>query len=96
MYLNLHLTLFADTQFNNAIAFAFIGDYSNIEPNEEAVKAFLDYLLYAEIDENKLIPEDYILIGQRDLISTQSPGNALYAILKTWNNWSLGWSFFLD
>lgn len=95
-FINLRLILFLAPQFNSAIAFAFIGEYSNMDPDQIAIDAFLNFLQIAETDEghNNLLPEEYILIAQRDLINTQNPGNALYALLKTWNNWSIDWEFY--
>ena len=57
--------LFVDPRFNSAIAFAFIGEYSNYEPDQIVINAFFNFLETAETDKvQNLLPEEYIMIVQ--------------------------------
>jgi N-acetylmuramoyl-L-alanine amidase len=37
--------------------------------------------------EKKKLPSDYILVAHRQVSQTDSPGKALFKILKTWPHW---------
>ncbi|XP_058790796.1 peptidoglycan-recognition protein SC2-like [Phymastichus coffea] len=71
---------------SKSIGLSFIGNFNKEQPTDaqlEAAKSFLDYGL-----QNKKISDNYKLLGQRQLISTVSPGDLLYNIIKTWSHWS--------
>ncbi|XP_051859621.1 peptidoglycan-recognition protein LC isoform X2 [Drosophila albomicans] len=65
-----------------SIAIAFIGNYNKIEPTQEQVKACL--LLIAEGVRLKKLSSDYKIFGHRQLLASESPGDKLYNIIKTW------------
>lgn len=69
----------------NSICFAFIGTFNSVEPTEQQLDA-----VQKMIDEGvrlQKLTADYDLYGQRQFISTTSPGQALYEIIKTWKHW---------
>jgi len=65
--------------------FIFIGTFDNTEPPKqqlEEAQALLDVLV-----KNKKLSSDYILVAHRQVSETDSPGEALFKILKTWPHW---------
>lgn len=70
----------------DSISIAFIGNYSSIDPTEKQLLA-TQRLLEVGIENGKLHP-NYRLFGHRQLMPTESPGNKLYEIIKTWPHWS--------
>lgn len=70
-----------------SIGVAFIGTFHKQEPTEsqiQAAKALIGYGL-----QHKKIPKDYILLGHRQCSEkSDSPGEKLYNIIKTWPHWS--------
>lgn len=78
----------AHTKSHNkkSICIAFIGTFNKITPPECQLIA-AQKLLEEGVKRNKLIP-DYKLYGQRQLIPSESPGLALYEIIKKWDHWT--------
>lgn len=69
-----------------SICIAFIGLFNTLVPSERQLKA-AEILIQMGVDDKKLA-SDYKLYGHRQLMATQSPGTALYNIIKTWTHWS--------
>ncbi|XP_069675201.1 peptidoglycan-recognition protein SB2-like isoform X2 [Periplaneta americana] len=72
--------------FNNvSLGVAFIGKFSNVAPPNqqlEEAQALIDVSL-----KNNKLPSDYKLVGHRQVTDTDSPGDALFNIIKTWPHW---------
>ncbi|XP_058790731.1 peptidoglycan-recognition protein LE-like isoform X2 [Phymastichus coffea] len=69
-----------------SIGISFIGTFTKKEPTDRqmyAAKKLIEYAL-----QNKKLAEDYKLLGHRQCIKTESPGQVLYDIIKTWPHWS--------
>lgn len=70
----------------NSICIAFLGTFNdNVPPNQQLRAA---QLMIEEGVELKKLDSNYKLYGHRQLTSTDSPGNALYEIIKTWPHWT--------
>lgn len=69
-----------------SIGVAFIGTFNKIVPNEKMINAF--FKLYQEGIQLKKLTEDFKIYAHRQLISTESPGEVFYKIIKTWDHWS--------
>ncbi|XP_017843648.2 peptidoglycan-recognition protein LC isoform X3 [Drosophila busckii] len=67
---------------SNSIGIGFIGNFNKISPTPAQLKAC--QLLMAEGVRLKKLTEDYKIYGHRQLIATESPGDKLYNIIKTW------------
>ncbi|KAK6185078.1 hypothetical protein SNE40_007396 [Patella caerulea] len=67
-----------------SIAIAFLGNFSNRQPNGAALTAAQDLIAYG-VNNNKISPS-YSLSGHRDAngANTACPGQALYNVIKTW------------
>ncbi|XP_012588706.1 PREDICTED: peptidoglycan recognition protein 3 [Condylura cristata] len=65
-----------------ALGIAFMGNFMERPPNAAALQAAQD-LIECAVDKGYLTPS-YLLVGHRDVISTLSPGQALYDIIKSW------------
>lgn len=69
--------------FNDkSVSMTMIGEYSKRLPNEKALSA-LKNIIACGVDMGK-VKEDYKLYGHRDASNTISPGDKLYALIKTW------------
>lgn len=55
---------------------------AGMPPNAAALEA-AQALLQCAVDKGYLTP-NYLLMGQSDVITTLSPGKALYDIISTW------------
>lgn len=69
-----------------SICIAFIGKFIDVTPPARQLEAAQKL-----IDEGvslKKLAENYNLYGHRQLKSTESPGQALYEIIKTWGHWT--------
>lgn len=69
-----------------SICIAFIGDFHTYEAPEKqlwAAKRMIDLGLNM-----KKIHPDYVLYGQKELASTESPGTLLFNQIMFWPNWS--------
>ncbi|XP_055979645.1 peptidoglycan recognition protein 3-like [Sorex fumeus] len=65
-----------------ALGIAFMGNFMERSPNSAALEA-AQTLIQCAVLKGFLIP-DYLLVGHRDVISTLSPGQALYDTIKSW------------
>ncbi|XP_013109985.2 peptidoglycan-recognition protein LC isoform X2 [Stomoxys calcitrans] len=70
----------------DSVGIAFIGTFVKDKPTEAQLNA-CRLLLDEGVRLKKLVP-DYILNGARQLSATESPGDALYYIIRKWPNWS--------
>lgn len=70
----------------NSICFAFIGTFNTVKPPKRQLVA-VQKMIVEGVKLGKLTA-DYSLYGHRQLISTQSPGQALYEIIQTWDHWT--------
>uniref|UniRef100_A0A1L8E2U6 Putative peptidoglycan recognition protein lc n=1 Tax=Nyssomyia neivai TaxID=330878 RepID=A0A1L8E2U6_9DIPT len=71
----------------DSICIAFIGTFVKITPPERQLLA-AQKLIEWGVQLGKL-SKDYRLYGHRQFIPSESPGAALYAIIKTWPHWSV-------
>lgn len=62
---------------------AFVGNYTESLPSEAALNTARDVLPSCAIRAGLLRP-DYKLLGHRQLVHTDCPGNALFNLLRTW------------
>lgn len=69
-----------------SISIAFIGTFNKYEPSKRQLDAAQK--LIVEGVKLKKLSVDYWLYGQRQLVATNSPGQALYEIIKKWDHWS--------
>lgn len=69
-----------------SIGIAFIGTFNKVLPPPRAISAAL--LLIQEGVKLKYLSEDYKLYGHRQLIPSESPGEALYNVITNWTHWS--------
>ncbi|XP_034480253.1 peptidoglycan-recognition protein LC-like isoform X4 [Drosophila innubila] len=65
-----------------SIGIAFIGNFNQMEATKEQLNACL--LLLEEGVRLKKLKSDYQIFGHRQLLETESPGDKLYNIIKTW------------
>lgn len=68
------------------IGLGFIGTFNKYVPPQRQLNAALN-ILKEGVKLKKLDP-NYRLYGHRQLMPTESPGAALYEIIKTWPHWS--------
>ena len=61
------------------------GTFDTVAPPEKQLQQAKD-LISISVEKKKLAA-DYILVGHRELTDTDSPGDALYKIIKTWPRW---------
>lgn len=73
-------------EFNDrSLGVAFIGDFDTRSPPKqqlEEARALLEVSV-----KNKKLSTDYILVGHRQVSNTDSPGQVLFEIVKTWPHW---------
>ena len=62
---------------------ALIGNYTAVLPSEAALRAVRDELPRCAIRAGLLRP-DYALLGHRQLVPTECPGDLLFNLLRTW------------
>lgn len=60
--------------------------FSGEVPNDSAIAA-AKLLIECGIEQGK-ISSSYSLIGHRQAIATECPGEALYALIQTWDHWT--------
>ncbi|XP_075164267.1 peptidoglycan-recognition protein LC-like isoform X3 [Haematobia irritans] len=70
----------------DSVGIAFIGTFVKDKPTEAQLNA-CRLLLEEGVRLKKLVP-DYILNGARQLSPTESPGEALYKIIRRWPHWT--------
>lgn len=75
----------AHTLGHNARGFgvAFVGNYTAELPAEAALRTVRDTLPRCAVRAGLLRP-DYTLLGHRQLVRTDCPGDALFRQLRTW------------
>ncbi|CAG9839411.1 unnamed protein product [Diabrotica balteata] len=78
----------AHTLYYNKMSFGigFIGTFTNYVPGKYQIDA-LEVLIEKGVQLG-YIATDYIIVGARQLSSTESPGKSFYELIKTWNHWS--------
>lgn len=69
-----------------SICVAFIGTFNKVLPPKRQLDAAQKIL--EEGVKLKKLSKDYRLYGHRQLMGTESPGEALYKVIKTWPHWS--------
>lgn len=69
-----------------SVCIAFIGDFKSYEAPEKQLKSAQRLIDYG-ISMNKIHP-DYVLYGQRQLNSFDSPGLLLFNQIQSWPHWS--------
>jgi len=77
--------VYTSSQLNTIFLFIFIGTFDKTEPPKqqlEEAQALLDVSV-----KSKKLSSDYILVAHRQVSWTDSPGEALFKILKTWSHW---------
>jgi N-acetylmuramoyl-L-alanine amidase len=62
-----------------------IGNFHTVAPPEQQLEEA--QALLAVSVKNRKLAADYILLGHLQVSNTDSPGLALYKILKTWPHW---------
>ncbi|ELV13683.1 N-acetylmuramoyl-L-alanine amidase, partial [Tupaia chinensis] len=62
---------------------AIVGNYTAALPTEEALRAVRDLLPSCALRAGFLRP-DYAVLGHRQLVRTDCPGDALFGLLRTW------------
>lgn len=79
----------AHTRGHNSRGFgvAFVGNYTESLPSEAALNTVREALPRCATRAGLLRP-DYQLLGHRQLVSTDCPGNALFDLLRTWPHFS--------
>lgn len=70
----------------DSVGIAFIGTYTTTKPTEAQLNACR--LLIEEGVRLKKLDPAYKLYGARQLSATESPGDALYRIIRNWDHWS--------
>ena len=69
-----------------SIGISFIGTFTNDKPTPAQLAAAQSLIQFGL--ENGKISKDYKLVGHRQCIKTESPGQKLYEIIQTWDHWS--------
>lgn len=62
---------------------AFVGNYTAALPTQAALRALRDQLPACALRAG-LLRADYALLGHRQLVPTDCPGDALFGLLRTW------------
>lgn len=75
----------AHTRGHNSRGFgvAFLGDYTAVLPDRAALRTVRDMFPRCAVRAGLLRP-DYKLLGHRQLVPTDCPGDALFQLLRTW------------
>ncbi|XP_049870252.1 peptidoglycan recognition protein-like [Pectinophora gossypiella] len=68
-----------------SIAISFIGNYNDDKPTPEALEA-AKALIKCGIERGHLKPNTHV-VGHRQLIATESPGQRLYTEIRRWPEW---------
>nr|XP_016925925.1 peptidoglycan-recognition protein SD [Drosophila suzukii] len=77
---------FAGPNNDGSLGIAFIGNFEEQAPSQEALDAAKQLLEHA-VKQAQLV-ENYKLLGHRQVSATRSPGEALYTLIQQWPNWS--------
>lgn len=65
-----------------SLGVCFLGTYTDVQPSPEALQALRD-LLFCGVDRLSLY-QQYYIIGHRQDVNTECPGEALFNELRTW------------
>ena len=71
---------------HHSIGISFIGHFEQTSPTVGQLQA-AKRLIQAGFKAGKL-SRDYKVLGHRQLVMTESPGDVLFDIIKTWDHWS--------
>lgn len=71
---------------HKSIGISFIGTFNSVQPTKAQLEAAQKLIQYGL--ESGKISRDYKLLGHRQCVKTESPGEVLYNIIKTWEHWS--------
>ncbi|KAI4489634.1 hypothetical protein M0802_010944 [Mischocyttarus mexicanus] len=71
---------------NKSIGISFIGTFNSVVPPKSQLHA-AQKIIELGVKSGK-IAKDYKLLGHRQISKTLSPGDALYATIKTWPHWA--------
>ncbi|GIY81427.1 peptidoglycan recognition protein 1 [Caerostris darwini] len=75
--------------FNSmSVGIAFIGNYMEVTPNQTMIDAAVN-LMKCGVKKGYMTPT-YEVHGHRDVSCTLSPGDKLYTIIRTWDNYKGG------
>ncbi|EDW80110.2 uncharacterized protein Dwil_GK23884 [Drosophila willistoni] len=77
---------FAGRNNGGSLAIAFIGNFDEELPTEGSLETAKS--LIQQSVQQKNLAENYELFGHRQVSATKSPGDALFAQIKQWPNWS--------
>lgn len=69
-----------------SICFAFIGTFNKDLPPQRQLTAVQNMI--KEGIKLKKLSNNYKLYGHRQLMASESPGAALYEVIKKWDQWS--------
>lgn len=70
----------------DSLGIALIGTFNKVEPPEIQMKAAQNVMKEGIL--LRMLPRDYKLYGQRQLLPYLTSGNALYAVIQKWPNWT--------
>ncbi|XP_068081280.1 peptidoglycan-recognition protein SC2 isoform X2 [Anabrus simplex] len=76
---------FSSLLTNRALGVAFIGNFEKTTPSPKQLAEARLFL--SESVKRKKLYAGYQLVGARQLDETESPGQKLYDIIKTWQHW---------
>ena len=77
--------VYTSAELNTSFIFIFIGTFDKTEPPKKQLEE-AQALLEVSVKSKKL-SSDYILVSHRQVSQTDSPGEALFRIMKTWPHW---------
>ncbi|XP_017066752.1 peptidoglycan-recognition protein SD [Drosophila eugracilis] len=77
---------FAAPNNDGSLGIAFIGNFEEQSPTQEALNV-ANKLLEHAVKQAQIL-EDYKLMGHSQVSATRSPGKVLYSIIQQWPNWS--------
>ena len=69
-----------------SIGISFIGTFTNDMPTKAQLYAAQKLIEYGL--KSGYVANDYKLLGHKQCIKTESPGQKLYEIIQTWDHWS--------
>lgn len=81
-----HQGAVAAGQNAGSLAIAFLGTFNKQAPTDAALAAGQELLAHA-VTRGQLA-DNYLLLGHRQLSATESPGDALYTLIRKWPHWN--------